>query len=142
MIEYKIESNLTTEEFIAVLKAAKLAERRPVNEPERIVKMLQNADFTITERENNKLVGVASSVNDFVYCCYLSAIAVDKSYQKSGIGKELISQTKLAAPKATPILLSAPAAVNYYPRIGVKHFDQCYVIDDVNEIQLHNHPFL
>ncbi|MEO7045989.1 MAG: GNAT family N-acetyltransferase [Ferruginibacter sp.] len=135
MIEYKIENGLTAEEFIDVLKASTLAERRPVNEPERIEKMLQHADLIITARENNKLVGVARSVTDFVYCCYLSDLAVDKHYQKSGIGKELIRQTKLAAPKAKLILLSAPAAVNYYPRIGMKHFEHCYVIDDVNEIQ-------
>ncbi|MEO8712468.1 MAG: GNAT family N-acetyltransferase [Parafilimonas sp.] len=135
MIKYKIERSLTAEEFIDVLKASTLAERRPVNEPERIEKMLQHADLIITARKNNKLVGVARSVTDFVYCCYLSDLAVDKSYQKSGIGKELIRQTKLAVPKAKLILLSAPAAVNYYPRIGMKHFEHCYVIDDVNEIQ-------
>ncbi|MEO8415448.1 MAG: GNAT family N-acetyltransferase [Ginsengibacter sp.] len=135
MIEYKIENGLTAEEFIDVLKASTLAERRPVNEQERIEQMLQHADLIITARENNKLVGVARSVTDFVYCCYLSDLAVDKSYQKSGIGKELIRQTKLATPKAKLILLSAPAAVNYYPRIGMKRFEHCYVIDDVNEIQ-------
>jgi predicted N-acetyltransferase YhbS len=135
MIEYKIESSLTAEEFIDILRASTLAERRPVNEPERIEKMLQHADLIITARENNKLVGVARSVTDFVYCCYLSDLAVDKNHQKNGIGKELIRQTKLAAPKAKLILLSAPAAINYYPRIGMKHFEHCYVIDDVNEIK-------
>ena len=135
MIEYKIENGLTAEEFIDVLKASTLAERRPVNEQERIEQMLQHADLIITARENNKLVGVARSVTDFVYCCYLSDLAVDKSYQKSGIGKELIRQTKLATPKAKLILLSAPAAINYYPHIGMKPFNYCFVIDDVNEIQ-------
>jgi ribosomal protein S18 acetylase RimI-like enzyme len=135
MIEYKIEEELTAQEFITVLNTSTLAERRPVNDLERIEKMLQHADLIITARENNKLVGVARSVTDFVYCCYLSDLAVDKNYQKSGIGKELIRQTKLATPKAKLILLSAPAAVNYYPHIGMKHFDHCYVIDDVNELK-------
>jgi predicted N-acetyltransferase YhbS len=135
MLEYKIENNLTAEEFVAVLKASTLAERRPVNEPERIEKMLQHADLIITARENNKLVGVARSVTDFVYCCYLSDLAVDKNYQKNGIGKELIKQTKLATPQAKLILLSAPAAVDYYPHIGMKRFENCYIIDDVNEIK-------
>src|SRR5574337_242752 len=107
MIDYKIENNLTAEEFIAVLKASTLAERRPVNDPERVEKMLRNADIVITARENEKLVGVARSVTDFVYCCYLSDLAVDKNYQRSGIGKELIRQTKLSTPQAKLILLSA-----------------------------------
>lgn len=135
MIEYKIECIVALEEFNAVLKASTLAERRPVNEPDRVEKMLQHADLIITARKNHKLVGVARSVADFVYCCYLSDLAVNKSYQKSGIGKELIRQTKLAAPKAKLILLSAPAAVNYYPHIGMEHFDKCYVIDDLNELK-------
>lgn len=135
MIEYKIENDLTPEEFIGILNTSTLAERRPVNEPERIKIMLKNANIIITARENNKLIGVARSVTDFVYCCYLSDLAADKNYQKNGIGKELIRQTKLAAPKAKLILLSAPAAVNYYPHIGMKRFDNCYIIDDVKEIK-------
>lgn len=134
MIEYKIENDLTPEEFIVILNTSTLAERRPVNEPERIKIMLKNANIIITARENNKLIRVARSVTDFVYCCYLSDLAVDKNYQNNGIGKELIRQTKLAAPKAKLILLSAPAAVNYYPHIGMKRFDNCYIIDDVKEI--------
>jgi predicted N-acetyltransferase YhbS len=135
MIEYRLENNLSAEEFIAVLKASTLAERRPVNEPERINEMLKNANLVITARENDKLIGVARSVTDFVYCCYLSDLAVDENYQKSGIGKELIRQTKLAAPKAKLILLSAPAAIKYYPHIGMKHFEHCYVIDNIHEIK-------
>ena len=134
MIEYRTENNLSAEEFIDLLNASTLAERRPVNEPERIKAMLQNANLIITARENNKLIGIARSVTDFVYCCYLSDLAVDKNYPKNGIGKALIRQTKMAVPKAKLILLSAPAAVNYYPHIGMKRFDNCYVIDDVNEI--------
>jgi predicted N-acetyltransferase YhbS len=134
-MEYKIENDLSAEEFIAVLKASTLGERRPVNEPERITKMLQNANLIITARENNKLVGVARSITDFAYCTYLSDLAVDETYQRKGIGKELIRQTKLASPQAKLILLSAPKAIHYYPHIGMKHHEYCFMIDDVNEIK-------
>ena len=135
MIEYKIEDDLTAEEFICVLKASTLAERRPVNDVERIEKMLHHANLTITARENNKLVGVARSLTDFAFCTYLSDLAVDKTYQQQGIGKELIRQTKLATPQAKLILLAAPAAIHYYPHIGMKRHEYCYFIDDVNEIE-------
>ena len=82
MIEYKIENDLSAEEFIQVLKASTLAERRPAEDKERINKMLRNADLIITARENEKLIGVARSITDFAYCTYLSDIAVDTSYQK------------------------------------------------------------
>ena len=135
MIEYKIENDLSVEEFISILKASTLSERRPVNEPERIAQMLRHANLTIAARENNKLIGVARSITDFAFCTYLSDLAVDEMYQKKGIGKELIRQTKLATPEAKLILLAAPKAINYYPRIGMKRYEYCFLIDDVNEIR-------
>ena len=62
-------------------------------------------------------------------------MAVDEDYQKMGIGKELIRQTKLASPKAKLILLSAPKAVNYYPRIGMTQWEQCYVLDNIENLR-------
>lgn len=135
MIKHQIENNLSPQEFIEVLNKSTLGERRPVNEPERISKMLEYGNLIVTARENNVLVGVARSLTDFMYCTYLSDLAVDQSYQKKGIGKELIRRTKLESPKAKLILLAAPKAVDYYPKIGMKKWDQCYVLDDVIELK-------
>ena len=60
---------------------------------------------------------------------------MDESYQRRGIGRELIRRTKLAAPQALLILLSAPKAVDYYPRIGLVRHDHCFVLDDVNRLK-------
>lgn len=135
MITYQIENKLSPQEFINVLNKSTLGERRPVNEPERIVKMLEYGNLIITARDNNVLIGVARSLTDFMYCTYLSDLAVDQTYQKKGIGKELIRLTKLETPKAKLILLAAPKAVGYYPKIGMKKMEQCYFIDDVNELK-------
>lgn len=135
MITYQIENNLSPQEFINVLNKSTLGERRPVNEPERIFKMLEYGNLIVTARENNVLIGVARSLTDFMYCTYLSDLAVDLAFQKKGIGKELIRLTKLETPKAKLILLAAPKAVGYYPKIGMKHMEQCYFIDDVNELK-------
>jgi predicted N-acetyltransferase YhbS len=70
-----------------------------------------------------------------LYCTYLSDLAVDEAYQKKGIGKELIRLTKLETPQAKLILLSAPKAVDYYPKIGMKQWEQCYYIDNVDELK-------
>ena len=40
---------------------------------------------------------MARSVTDFAYCCYLSDLAVDKDFQRRGIGSELMRRTKDAA---------------------------------------------
>lgn len=135
MIKYQIEQTLSVEEFTEVLINSTLGERRPIAEPDRIAKMLEHANLTITARHNGKLVGVARSLTDFLYCTYLSDLAIDEKYQKQGIGKELIRQTKLASPKAKLILLAAPKAVSYYPRIGMKQWEQCYVLDNIEDLK-------
>lgn len=135
MVEYKIENDLSVEEFRSVLENSTLGERRPVNEPDRLGKMLEHGNLIITARDNNRLVGVSRSLTDFVFCTYLSDLAVDEAYQKQGIGKELIRLTKLAAPQARLILLAAPAATRYYPKIGMTRHEFCFYLDDVNYLK-------
>ena len=135
MLTYQIEKNLSAEEFIEVLVNSTLDERRPINEPDRIAKMLEHGNLIVTARFEEKLVGVARSLTDFLYCTYLSDLAIDKNYQKMGIGKELIRLTKLETPKAKLILLAAPLAVNYYPKIGMARHQNCYFLDDVNKLK-------
>jgi GNAT superfamily N-acetyltransferase len=133
-ITYSLEQDLSPDEFIAVLVDSTLGERRPVNDPDKIRKMLENADIIVTARINGKLIGVSRAVSDFAFCTYLSDLAVHKDYQHKGIGKELIRQTKLAAPSGKLILLAAPAAVSYYPKIGMTRHDHCFYIDKLEEI--------
>ena len=134
-ITYKIENALDPSEFREVLIKSTLAERRPVDDLERIKKMCASANLIVSAKEDEKLVGVARSVTDFAYCTYLSDLAVDVKYQKMGIGKRLIEETKKAAPQAKIILLSAPAAIDYYPKIGMKRHEHCFTLDDISELK-------
>lgn len=134
MIIYTRENVLDVEEFKSVLIRSTLGERRPVDNHERLTKMVGNANLIITARENDLLIGVARSLTDFAFCTYLSDLAVDVKYQKGGIGKELIRRTKLEAPDAKLILLAAPAARGYYPKIGMTQFEYCFMLDDVNRL--------
>ena len=135
MIEYKIENDLSVEEFRNVLQNSTLGERRPVNEPERLRKMLEYGNLIVTARDGAKLVGVSRSLTDFAFCTYLSDLAVDEAYQKKGIGKELIRQTQLAAPETRLILLAAPASISYYPKIGMTRHEYCYFLDDIDKLK-------
>jgi predicted N-acetyltransferase YhbS len=134
-IIYKIEKELDPSEFIDILKRSKLGERRPVSDFERIEKMCRNANLIVTARLNEKLVGIARSVTDFVYCTYLSDLAVDIKFQHQGIGRRLIEETKKQTVQATLILLSAPAAINYYPKIGMKRHEHCYILSDIKDLR-------
>ena len=134
-IVYAIEKSLDVSEFIEVLKNSTLAQRRPINDEQRISSMCNNANLIVTARVDGTLVGVARSITDFVYCTYLSDLAVDIKFQKTGIGKKLIEETKKATPQAKLILLSAPAAVDYYPRIGMTKHYHCYYLDELKDLK-------
>ena len=127
LADYKLESNLPVQEFAAILAASKLAERRPVDDPGRLQKMLKGANIIVTARVDGRLVGVARAITDFTYCCYLSDLAVDAAWQRRGIGKRLIDETSSAAgANATLVLLAAPGLDAYYSKIGLQHFNGCW----------------
>jgi len=127
-IQYARETTLDPDEFIQVLNDSTLGERRPVNNRERIIRMCNHANLIITARHNGKLVGIARSLTDFAFCTYLSDLAVNEAYQKKGIGKELVKRVREAVPEASLILLAAPKAVNYYPRIGMIRHEAAYYL--------------
>jgi GNAT superfamily N-acetyltransferase len=130
-ISYALDPHLSPAEFVDVLVRSALAERRPVGEPETVAGMLAHADVIVTARDpGGLLVGVARAITDFSYCTYLSDLAVDRAYQGRGIGRELVGRTHAAAgTHTTLILLAAPAARTYYPHIGMRPHDSCWVID-------------
>lgn len=135
MISYQIENNLSPTEFKDILEKSTLAERRPVDDIERLTTMVEQANLIITARDQGTLIGVARSVTDFVYCTYLSDLAVDTAYQKQGIGKMLIRLTKKETPQATTILLAAPKALDYYPHIGMDKHNGCFILKDENDLK-------
>ena len=128
-IHYETSRAISAKQFIDVLKRSKLAERRPVDDLQCIQAMLQHANLLCTAWDGAKLVGVARSVTDFEYCCYLSDLGVDERYQRQGIGKELIklTQSKLGS-KAKLILLSAPKAETYYPKVGFEAHRSAWIL--------------
>ena len=92
--------------------------------------MVNNSNLMITAWHGDKLVGIARSMTDFHYACYLSDLAVDVNYQKSGIGRMLqqLTQEQLAE-KCKLILISAPDANSYYEHIGYTNNPRCWVLN-------------
>src|ERR1700677_989769 len=119
-VVYAVEQDLTAEEFRQVLLDSGLAPRRPVDDLERLERMLRGANLTITARIDGALVGVARSVTDWSFCCYLSDLAVSKHAQGKGIGRTLIERTReQCGPQVSVILASAPDAITFYESIGM-----------------------
>jgi len=126
MITYRTGNDLELDDVIELYRASTLGERRPVDDRDRMKLMLDNANLVVTAWDGEILVGMARSVSDFSYATYLSDLAVRTSHQKQGIGRELIRRTQEAGGQATIILLSAPKAMDYYPRIGFSHHPQAW----------------
>ncbi|MCP5351180.1 MAG: GNAT family N-acetyltransferase [Oceanospirillaceae bacterium] len=134
-IEYKINIPISTEQFIALLNSSGLAERRPVQDLTCMQGMITNSNLTVSAWHDGKLIGLARSMTDFHYACYLSDLAVNQQYQKSGIGKELqrLTQQQLG-PRCKLILIAAPAANTYYGHIGFSHNPRCWVLEPTKQI--------
>jgi predicted N-acetyltransferase YhbS len=129
-IDYGVEPGLTASEYIDLFQRAEFAERRPVSEPERIEAMLRAAQLVVTARAGGLLIGAARSLTDFVYVTYLSDLAVDRAFQGRGVGRELVRRTHEEAGRRTMlVLLAAPKARTYYPHIGMRPHDSCWIFD-------------
>lgn len=118
MIAYRTGNDLDLDQVIALYRSSTLGERRPVDDRERMRQMLERANLVVTAWDGDQLVGIARSLSDFAYCTYLSDLAVDLAYQRKGIGKELMRRTQALGGRATVLLFAAPAAVDYYPKVG------------------------
>jgi GNAT superfamily N-acetyltransferase len=118
---------VSVDEFRSLLLDSGLAARRPVDEPDRLAAMLANSNVIVTARMNNELVGIARSVSDLAFCCYLSDLAVSKHAQGRGIGAKLIDETRRHVGPAVSVILSAvPEAVGFYQRIEMAALPDCF----------------
>ncbi|MFJ3046623.1 GNAT family N-acetyltransferase [Herbaspirillum chlorophenolicum] len=135
-IEYKTDIALTVEQFVDVLARTSMGPRRPLDDLECMKGMVENANLVATAWDGELLVGVARCVTDFTYACYMSELAVDESYQRRGIGKELIRHTRnRLGPHCRLRLLAAPDAADYYGYIGFAHSPRCWELTPGNEIK-------
>lgn len=126
MIEYKRTDDLDLDLAHDLYLASTLGERRPVDDRERFAAMIRNANLTITAWDGDLLVGISRNITDWVWTTYLADLAVRKSHQRQGIGKELMRLTQQAAPQAKLLLLAAPAAREYYPHVGFQHMPHAW----------------
>ena len=134
MITYRLGNDLDLDQVIELYRASTLGERRPIADRERMQAMLKNANLVVTAWDENLLVGISRSVSDFSYATYLSDLAVRLSHQRQGIGRELIRETRRHSGQAYIVLLAAPKAVEYYPRIGFDAHPSAWILRPDREL--------
>lgn len=131
-IRYRTDITPDTEQIINVYDNSGL--RRPTTDKKRIASMYANSNLIVTAWDKNELIGVSRALTDFCYCCYLSDLAVKKDFQKSGVGRRLIDLTReIIGKQTTLILLSAPTAMEYYPKVGFEKIENGFIIHRIEE---------
>ena len=133
-ITYQVQPKISLPDFIDILDRSTLGLRRPLADVDAMQMIFDFGNVYIGAYDAEKLVGLARVMTDFVYTSYLSDLAIDEAYQHQGIGKQLIKEVKKFIPRAKIILLAAPAAEGYYPKIGMKNHKHCYILDNVEEL--------
>lgn len=127
MIEYRHNQPLAPKDVVRVYEASGI--NRPTKDLSRIARMFVTSNLVISAWSDGTLVGVCRALTDYSYCCYLSDLAVDKAYQRQGIGKRLIAELRdVLGDEVSLILLSAPEAMSYYPGVGFAAADNAYII--------------
>ena len=128
-IVYRDDAPLSVEAAVSLYRRSTLGERRPVDRPDVFADMLKHASLTVTAWHGARLVGIARSLTDFGYVAYLADLAVDADYQRQGIGKQLVEETRqrLGA-TCMLVLLAAPKANDYYPKLGFEHNPRAWML--------------
>jgi predicted N-acetyltransferase YhbS len=118
MISYRTGNDLDLDALIDVYRDSTLAQWRPVDDRDVMQRMLTGANLVVSAWDGEQLVGVARSLSDFAFSTYLADLAVRRSYQRKGIGREMVKRTQREGKTATIFLFAAPSAEPYYPHIG------------------------
>ncbi|MEW6209023.1 MAG: GNAT family N-acetyltransferase [Acidobacteriota bacterium] len=128
-IEYRYGNDLDLDQVIELYRASTLGERRPVDDPMIVSAMIRHANLIVTAWDGDLMVGISRTLTDFFYVGYLSDLAVRASHQKMGIGVELIRKTReRMGPRSMLVLLAAPKAIDYYPRIGFSKHSSAWIL--------------
>ncbi|MEY4317155.1 MAG: hypothetical protein RI902_963 [Pseudomonadota bacterium] len=126
-IHYKINVPLATQDIVRVYNGSGI--RRPTHDVPRIEKMFAQANLIASAWEDDKLIGIARALTDHSYCCYLSDLAVDHDHQRQGVGHQLIQTIRdQLSDQVSLILLSAPDAMDYYPKVGFTALTNAFAI--------------
>ncbi len=134
-IDYRVGAKPELQAFVDLYQASSLGARRPLDDPEIVQAMIGHANLLVTAWEGELLVGLARTLTDFAYIGYLADLVVRESHQTAGIGVELIRRSQAEmGPRSKLLLLAAPEAKDYYPRIGFREISDAWIVGAREEV--------
>ncbi len=126
MIEYRVGGPVHAHELAAVFQSAGLS--RPIDDLDRMQRMIDGADLLVSARHGSKLVGIARAISDGCFACYLPDLAVDAGYKGCGVGRRLLELVRESiGPEVMLVLLAVPDAVEFYERIGLERYTDAFI---------------
>lgn len=131
---FKVENGISLQEFQSILEDSGLSARRPMEDPLLLERMLLGSNLLITARSEGQLVGFLRGLSDFCYRSFIADLAVAHSYQRKGIGRQLIQVARNQAPEARLILFSAEDALPFYEKLGFHLHERCYQLKAGEEL--------
>ena len=119
------EERISAEEYIDFLKRTDLGSQYPKERfNERIKKLVKNVNISLVARnDNGVIVGVLFGLTDFAYWLYITDLGVDRTYERRGIGTELMKTAHELAGGEKDIavyLIANENAVPFYKKFGMK----------------------
>ncbi|MEE2024958.1 GNAT family N-acetyltransferase [Alkalimonas mucilaginosa] len=127
ILTFAIETQLDLDEVIALYQSSGIA--RPLEQPKRMQRMLQHANLIVTARRDGQLLGLARCLTDYSWVVYIADLLVAKDYQQQGVGRQLLAEVqRITGPEVQQLLLSAPSAMAYYPKVGFQPLSNAFAI--------------
>ena len=137
MTEYRVGNDLDHDRMLDLYRASTLGDRRPIDDRAIFADMMRHANLVVTAWDGDLVAGIARSLTDFSYVCYLADLAVRDTHQRLGIGRELIARTRAElGPRSMIVLLAAPAAVDYYPKLGFTKHGSAWLLRAGEDLRL------
>ncbi len=114
-IEYSTRAP-SAAEAIELFRAAKL--NGPLDDPERVQRMLDEAQFMLAARRGSQLVGLIRVLTDFAFNAFVADLAVLPEFQGRGIGAQLLRAATEPFPEVKFVVHPGHASDGFYARHG------------------------
>ena len=100
---------------------------RPVDSPDSLWSMFENASLVITAWYNEHLVGIARVLTDEVLYSYLCDLAVEPDVQRLGVGKRLIAEVLRKCEGTDLLVRDSDISSTYYAHLGFERVDNAWI---------------
>lgn len=128
MVTYHINEVISYPEYVDFLGRSDLGSQYPEERFQARVSMtLRNRSIGISARdESGQLVGVCLGLTDFAYFLFITDLGVDRSFERLGIGKDLVDRLHQEAggpDDISAVTVAHSRAMPFYKKLGYRQDD-------------------